>query len=545
MKKTVALLLAALMLASLVTGCGGKSETASGAASAAEAAESAAPDKSAKKETTTYRLIRFEANGYVAEGADLKDNGMDNNTYAELSTDGTGVVCIMGAANDITWGDKGSIKINNYPVYTFDRIDDETIAIDMQSSRFIMSSNEAVLAAAQSNTAADEEDEAGADKPAGSFSGEKKVYTFAGLEAKGQLQDGVQQYLNTGGAYDDTSLVLNGDGTGSLIMEGMEHEVLWENGKYVIQDMMNCTLDEVDDGMYEFDLYGMMKMRLASEDYTNLKADRSNLKTIPYGSYNGEYGSAGYLNAAKTIIISIFVNDDQFGWTDSPEDLKTKEDILKSFKTGTDWLSDKIAMYGYDSTFIYDWTEDADLAFDGHIEGMSIQGVDARGEGDSDNDAAMESLIKQANVDEKALKQKYGADNLLYVLHVNDGGINYNGYAGRDYAVPSKGKEYLLDSGAFADVAGRAGGITHEMLHLFGAPDLYEVNPGEQITPDYIGYMYEIESRDIMFYSRGDSFVGLTYEFGPVTAYYLGLEEEAPEDVIEFGLGKPEKKPLK
>lgn len=541
MKKRTVLMLSLMLAASMATACGKKNDTASAPAEQVEQADQSvkkgAPAK--KAERVTYRLVEYNASGYVMKGAELKDNGMGDNTYAELGSDGTGVVCIMGAANDITWDSKGSIKINNYPTYTLKQIDDETIEIGVATSKFIMSSNDAVIAAALNSSPA-EEDEEETGKPAGDFDGVKKVYRFAGIEAGGVLQDSVQAYMNTGGAYEDTSLVLNGDGTGSLFMEGDEHEVLWEDGRYEVQDMMGCGLEEIEDGMYQFDLYGMMKMRLMAEDYTNNKADRSNLKTMPYGSYDGKkYHSAGYINAAKTLMVSVFVNNDEFYWTDDEYDQETEQHILKVMKIAADWLSDKVALYGYDSQFVFNWEENPDLAYDAYVGDAELVS-----ESMEDMIDAFSAAIKSAGVNEKALKQKYGADNVVYVLHINDGGINYTGNVGRDFSTSTdEGQEFLVLYGSYAEGAGGAVAVAHETLHCFGAPDLYELNFGnsKKITPEYISYLADINSKDIMFEASMDSFVGINFEMGPVTAYYVGLEKEAPKDVIEFGLGKAEK----
>ncbi len=75
----------------------------------------------------------------------------------------------------------------------------------------------------------------------------------------------------------------------------------------------------------------------------------------------------------------------------------------------------------------------------------------------------------------------------------------------------------------------------HEILHLFGAPDLYEARQG--ITQEYVDHLEKTDSRDIMFNSyRGDWDSGRV-TFSELDAYYTGLTDRC-EDVETYGLPK-------
>ncbi len=87
--------------------------------------------------------------------------------------------------------------------------------------------------------------------------------------------------------------------------------------------------------------------------------------------------------------------------------------------------------------------------------------------------------------------------------------------------------------------------IAHEMLHAFGAPDLYTVREEGYdlgITKEYVEHLRQENSGDIMF-SVYDSETGsmpydrIDREFSEVDAYYTGLTVSC-DDVKEYGLGR-------
>ena len=89
----------------------------------------------------------------------------------------------------------------------------------------------------------------------------------------------------------------------------------------------------------------------------------------------------------------------------------------------------------------------------------------------------------------------------------------------------TKGPRFLLPSS-----------VAHEILHAYGAPDLYVVN--KQINQQYVNYLKNNNIKDIMGNTNyGDT---INAPMGQTTAYYLGLVNSAP-DVARFNLGPAEK----
>lgn len=79
-----------------------------------------------------YDIVRYEANGAIYEGEMLKTTGMDD-IYLELDPDMTGYLLIMGAGYDITWNDSGDIMVYGTPLYSFTKLDEDTVELYIQS----------------------------------------------------------------------------------------------------------------------------------------------------------------------------------------------------------------------------------------------------------------------------------------------------------------------------------------------------------------------------------------------------------------------------
>ena len=75
----------------------------------------------------------------------------------------------------------------------------------------------------------------------------------------------------------------------------------------------------------------------------------------------------------------------------------------------------------------------------------------------------------------------------------------------------------------------------HELLHTFGAPDLYFENA--IINQSYVDYLIENDSDDIMFKVTDTSVI--IDDFSDLDAYYVGLIDIHP-DVDKWGLGESE-----
>ena len=73
----------------------------------------------------------------------------------------------------------------------------------------------------------------------------------------------------------------------------------------------------------------------------------------------------------------------------------------------------------------------------------------------------------------------------------------------------------------------------HEILHLFGAPDLYEGSSDPYVDEALVRYVADTYPGDIMLSTYEDDgssrFDAITKEISPLTAYCLGLADTCPE----------------
>ena len=246
-----------------------------------------------------------------------------------------------------------------------------------------------------------------------------------------------------------------------------------------------------------------------------------------YGSADTPYG--------RTIVYTVFLNDPAYSWdTDSAEDAERMENIYEYLGIACDYLEAESRKYGSDLSFIYG-KADTSSAFTVTIE------CDSEGWDD-----ALWRLIDE-NVDSAAISEKYRARNIIYLFCVNTDENNEAITSTRswyeDMPYPYEFISlYYVDSGFINCPAVYA----HEILHTFGAPDLYMEDYGEYgITEAFVNWVADNLPNDIMFNCSDEVtgeylYDGITNEISEVTAYYVGWLNES--DIIsEMGLKSSER----
>lgn len=249
-------------------------------------------------------------------------------------------------------------------------------------------------------------------------------------------------------------------------------------------------------------------------------------------------GSAKELDGT-TVLVSIFADDINTSWeTDENEENMYK--TLDYLSIAIEWIDENCNRYGVDPEFVYDWSQYEDLYYTTSFEYDMTY----------DEDDQYFSLNKYVEtiVDSENLKDKYQADNIIYMVYYNN-----------DYSSTTVSATYCWineDTNDYpyeiVNIYTRCDGIdenpasyAHEILHTFGAPDFYLADEDGQnygITQEFVDYNEEICSNSIMFTTfdaqTGDAYYDkITNEFDDVVAYYVGLLSQCNE-VEEWGLGK-------
>lgn len=245
--------------------------------------------------------------------------------------------------------------------------------------------------------------------------------------------------------------------------------------------------------------------------------------------YDGAQGSAGSLSG-RTLIVSIFTDDAGTSWDwDLSEDNEMIYDTLDNLRISTDYLSEQAANFGASAEFIYDWEMNPDICFKAEFDESLVTEF-------GDMYDVQKNWIDN-NVDTQALRNKYLADNVIYLFFFNTDFSNqvnpwYLGYScSPDYYV-----EFCNIYVRFDDIyVTKPTSYAHEMMHCFGAHDLYYAN--EFIPQNYVDHLGKICSNDIMYtvYDSKD----ISNEFTELDAYYVGILDECDE-VGKWGLALSE-----
>lgn len=231
----------------------------------------------------------------------------------------------------------------------------------------------------------------------------------------------------------------------------------------------------------------------------------------------GNRGSADHCSG-NTVICTIFVNNPQNNWDFSREDTSRKKQICTYLGIACDYLQKQAKSYHQSLNFTYDFTADNDLYY--------TYSTNLYYETD-DWDMSLWKYIDTSIPVDKLLKE-YKAENILFLTCMNTDKTNTaisstrNWYADMPYPYEFISM-YFVDSGVINSPAIYA----HEILHCFGAPDLYAPDDEYGINDSFVSWVGENFPNDIM-YSCSDLNTGnyvynqITNEISDVTAYYIG-----------------------
>lgn len=239
-------------------------------------------------------------------------------------------------------------------------------------------------------------------------------------------------------------------------------------------------------------------------------------------------GSAKELNGT-TVIVSIYADDTNTSWGSNNPEIN---DTLKYLGVACKWLEKQCANYGVTSKFVYDWSQDSDLYY------TTTFPTDMTAESDEPYDLQMEYVDK--NIDTNGLLSKYNADSIIYMLFFNTPDSSQVTSATFVYEQDSS-YEYEIVS-IFTHCDGYVevpASYAHEIMHTFGAPDLYSADTDGTnygIKQEYVTELENSNSNDIM-YTTFDAITQdcyydkITNELTEIDAYYIGITDHS--DVVD------------
>lgn len=223
-----------------------------------------------------------------------------------------------------------------------------------------------------------------------------------------------------------------------------------------------------------------------------------------------------------SLVVSIYSDDAETSWaTASQDDINN---TLNNLKIATDWLTLQVKKYNKEAKFIYDWQEFDDIKYTSKFEKYNFKE-------NRDGYYFYQRKWIEDNIDVDKLKKKYQYDNIIFIFLFNM--QSASSFVRSNASNGDVGVFDIINLFVQDEIYTPAASYAHEILHTYGAPDLYRIN--EYINQDYIDYVDEFKNNDIMYS------VNLTKEitniFSDIDAYYVGLIDEC-DDVTKWNLRK-------
>lgn len=257
-------------------------------------------------------------------------------------------------------------------------------------------------------------------------------------------------------------------------------------------------------------------------------------KLYPHGSSDKLSGTIA--------VVSIFVNDGNTTWDfDREEDFKAYSRAYWNLKYATEYLTQQSANYGQEVNFIWDWMDCHRLYY---VATLDVQYDDVLTENGKLSDAMWDFIDN--NVNSEGIRQVFDADSVIYMAYLNSPEGNRQPSCTRDFYdwmpypyeicyMQMHNKEGLSVPAVFA----------HEMLHTFGAPDIYYTESYSAfsldygITQEFTEYAASTNLNDIMRITwdpKTNKYLptSIAQDITEITAYYVGLIDHS-DLVDEWG----------
>ncbi|MEE0799646.1 MAG: hypothetical protein U0L91_00030 [Gemmiger sp.] len=239
-------------------------------------------------------------------------------------------------------------------------------------------------------------------------------------------------------------------------------------------------------------------------------------------SFREAYGSAGLL-AWPCVLYSIYLDSPYACWTDEQIALTQRR-----LAEAADWITEQAGRYNASPRLYYD-------TGDGRLSAR----VTCTTPLDADNtsgDAFYDYVdTLTAAVDTDALRAAYGTAGIGYLIFLPFEGCSYSilHYLedGENY-LNEFSCLYLYDPYVEPGTPESPAVYAHEILHLFGAADLYEGSSDPYVTPELAAYVAQTWPDAIMYDTyNADGTVGgeeIDKSLCPLTAFRLGLCDRFP-----------------
>lgn len=244
-------------------------------------------------------------------------------------------------------------------------------------------------------------------------------------------------------------------------------------------------------------------------------------------------GSAGVLEG-RSVLISIFVNDKVSKWTK-----KAKKEANKKVRSASAYIRRQAKKYGKTVSLVADIEKYKDISYSFQVNQKVSDSIRSQ-------DKLYRKIMKFVgkNIDVNGLRSRYKTDSIGFLFHLNKSGTSSTLV---HYAEEST--EFFYECATLFSKYGKqaegASTYAHEILHLFGARDLYERSLADGITASLVRHIEKKFPKEIMYstYDRKGRMLKykITNQISRITAYFLGWKDSVPE-VKKYALPKLKEK---
>lgn len=218
-------------------------------------------------------------------------------------------------------------------------------------------------------------------------------------------------------------------------------------------------------------------------------------------------GSASFLKG-RNVLVSLFVTTPESGWTE-----EEKAKMLAKMKIAVDYIESRALEYGVNTRLLFDWSSENSLLAEADTDFIINEDTDFMDRLDEEIVCWLDEKISYEN-----LLQQYNAQGIATCIFVNNPGVSYAiVYDGMD----NEQETIVLFAGDYYK-EGREetpAVYAHEILHVFGAHDLYE---DAEFTKEVADYMKAVYPNELMYTVAGSGQKSIDKVLSPVTAYHLG-----------------------
>ena len=237
-----------------------------------------------------------------------------------------------------------------------------------------------------------------------------------------------------------------------------------------------------------------------------------------------KYGSVSLLGE-PTVLVSVFLNAPGCEtWT--PEQ---QQDALDRVNLAADWLKEQAAQYGTEATL---YCENAGT--------YTLQSAVSGGLQSDESDALLDELdTLSAQLDSIALEMRYNTTHVGFLYFMPAAGTSFTmvHYAeSGDSYYHEYSCLYRYDAYSEDDTPENPATYAHEILHMFGAPDLYRGSSDPFVDDALVDYIEQNYPDEIMYSTYGADGSSLLQDIPqritPLTAYCVGLADSCPEQEL-------------